>query len=61
MEWIKLIFGSIGVLGMIVICVFLCIVLWLLGVATVFILKWGTIVSVLLIGASCIFKNESKK
>lgn len=52
-----IIFGSLGVLGTIIICAVVVLVLYLLGVAAVFLLKWGTIITILCIGASCIAKN----
>lgn len=57
---IKIICGSIGVVGMIIICVIICLVLYLLGVALMFILKWGAIGSIILIGVTCIVQNTEK-
>ena len=60
MEWIKVILSSIGIVGMIIICAIMCLVIWLLGAATLFVLKWGSIVSILLIGATCIVKSVDR-
>lgn len=60
LDLIKIAFASIGVFGMIIICAVACLVLYLLGVAFVFILKWGTIISVILIGVTCIIQNTER-
>lgn len=60
LDFIKIIFASIGVVGMVIICAVACLVLYLLGAALMFILKWGAIVSILLIGVTCIIQNTER-
>jgi hypothetical protein len=59
-EILKIIFGSIGAIGIVVICAIVFLVLYLLGAVTVFVLKWGTIATILIIGVICIIKNMDK-
>ena len=60
LDFIKIIFASIGVVGMIIICAVACLVLYLLGVTLMFILKWGVIGSIILIGVTCIIQNTER-